>query len=123
MFFGCVAELIQNDSGLDARDAAFGIDLENLSHVLREVKNNGNVAALSGEGGPTAATEKRSAELAADGDGGEDVVGITRKNHADRNLAVVRTIGGVEGAAAIVELHVAADLSSQGFVQPQGIGL
>ena len=123
MFFGGVAEVIQNYSGLHSRDAAFGIDLEDISHVLREVENDGYVAALSGERGAAAPTQQRSAVLSADGDGGEDVVGVARENNADRNLAVVGTVGGVEGAAAIVEFHVAADLRSQGFVQPQGIGL
>jgi hypothetical protein len=113
--------LIQNYSGLDSRDAVLGIDLEDISHVLREVENDRYVAALSGERGAAAATEKRSAELVADGDGGEDVVGVTRENYADGDLAVVRTVRGIEGAAAVVEFHVAADLSSQGFVQPQGI--
>src|ERR1700752_1299029 len=123
IFFGGVAGLIQNFSGLDARDAAFGIDLEDISHVLREVEDDGDVAALSGKGCAAATTEQRSAELAANGDGGKDVVGVTRENYADGYLAVVRTVGGVEGATAIVEFNVAADLASQGFVQPQGIGL
>jgi hypothetical protein len=121
IFFGGVAEVIQDYSGLDSGDPVVGIDLENLSHVLCEVENNRDVAALSGEGGAAAATQQRSAEFAADGDGGEDVIGVAREDYADWNLAVVRTIGRVEGAAAVVELHVAADVSSQGFVQPQGI--
>jgi hypothetical protein len=123
ILFGGVAELIQNDSRLDSRDAAFGIDLEDISHVLREVENHRDVAALSGEGGAAAATQKRSTELAADGHGGEDVVGVAGENYANGYLAVVGTIGGIEGAAAVVEFHVAADLHSQGFVQPHGIGL
>jgi hypothetical protein len=111
--------MVQNDSGLDSGNAAVGIDLENLSHVFSEIKNNGDVAALSGQGGAATATKQRSAEFAADGDGGEDVIGITREDYADGDLAVVGTVRGVEGAAAVVELHVAADVTSQGFVQPQ----
>ena len=69
-----------------------------LRHVLGEVENDGDVAALAGERGAAAAAEQRRAEFAADGDGGEDVVGIVGKNDADGNLAVVGAVGGVEGA-------------------------
>ena len=55
---------------------------------------------------PPPRQSKRSAEFAAEGDGGEDVVGVAGKNDADRDLAVVGAVGGVEGAAAVVEANV-----------------
>ena len=58
MFFGGVAEVVENDAGLHAGDAAGGIDLENPRHVLGEVEDDGDVAALAGERGAAAAAEQ-----------------------------------------------------------------
>ncbi len=55
MFFSGVAEVIENDSGLYTRNAALGIDLEDVSHVLRKIENDGDVAALSSERGTSTA--------------------------------------------------------------------
>ena len=41
------------------------------------------------------------------------VVFVARNDEADRNLAVVRGVGGVQRAAAAVEAHFAADLPLQ----------
>ena len=116
MFFGGVAEVVEDDAGLHAGDAAGGIDLENARHVLGEVEDDGDVAALSGEGGAAAAAEHGRIEFAAEGECGEDVVGVVRENYADGDLAVVRTVGRVEGAAAVVE----ANVSTQMFTQSLG---
>jgi hypothetical protein len=48
VLFGGSAESIKDDSGLHAGDAAGGIDFKNPRHVLREIENYGDVAALSG---------------------------------------------------------------------------
>jgi hypothetical protein len=121
VFFSGVPEVIENDSGLDAGDAFCRVDLEDLSHVLGEVEDDRNIAALSGERGSATTAEQRSAELTADRNGGFDVVGIAWENYTDGNLAVVGTVGGVKGAAAVVETDIAADAFSECFMQPQGI--
>jgi hypothetical protein len=48
ILFGCVAEVVEHYSGLDSRNVAGGIDFKNLSHVFREIKNNRDIAALTG---------------------------------------------------------------------------
>ncbi len=53
--------------------------------------------------GRTGASNSRQAATAA-----IDIVGIARDDEADRNLPVVRAVGGVERAAAAVEAHLAA---------------
>jgi hypothetical protein len=121
MFFGGVAEVIEDNAGLDARDAPFGIDLENVSHVLGEIEHDGDIAALSCERGSTATAKERSAEVTTNGDGSEDIVRIARKNYADGNLAIVRAVSGVESAASIVEADVTTDAEAQGFGKPRGI--
>ena len=45
--------------------------------------------------------------------GRDHVVGVARHDEADRHLAVVRAVGGVERAAAAVEADFAANLALQ----------
>jgi len=49
VFLGGRAKTVENDAGLDARDASRGIDFEDACHVLRKVEDDCGVAALSGE--------------------------------------------------------------------------
>jgi hypothetical protein len=107
--------MIKNDSGLDAGDAARGIDLENTVHVTGEIEDDRDIAAQACERGSAAAAEKRSAEFAAEGNRGQDIVGIAGKNHANGHLAIIRPVGGIEGAAAVIEANVAANSRAQGF--------
>jgi hypothetical protein len=43
------SKAIEDDAGLDARDAARGIDFEDARHVLRKVEDDRSVTTLSGE--------------------------------------------------------------------------
>ena len=122
IFFGSVAEVIENYAGLDTGDAVVGIDLEDVSHVLREIENDGYVAALPRQRCAPATAQERGTEFAADGDRGNGIIGIAWKNYSDGDLAIIGTVGGVKSAAAVVELDVATDVAAQGFVQPQRIG-
>ena len=70
---------------------------------------------------PAAAAEHGRAVLAADGDGGDYIVGIFGEDNADRDLAVVGTVGGVEGAAAVVEANLAAKMAAQRGFQRLGV--
>ena len=110
MFLGGVAQVVKNHSGLHPGGALPGIDFHDVIHVAGEIEYQGDVAALSGERSSAAAAEQRSAVLARERDGGDDVIGVTGKNHADRDLAIVGAVGGVEGAAAGIEADVAADV-------------
>ena len=108
MFFGSVAEMIEHHSGLDPGNAPRRIDLQDVAHVLREIQDHGNVAALAGKRGAASAAEDGRAILARQRDCGDDVIDIARQNYADRNLAIVGAVGGVQGAAAGVETDLAA---------------
>jgi hypothetical protein len=68
---------------------------------------------LSGERGSAAATENGSAIFASEGDGGDYVVSIPREDHANGDLTVVGSVGGVEGASAVVETDLAADILAE----------
>jgi hypothetical protein len=117
MLFGSGAEAVKHDSRLHSSDAALRIDLENLRHVLGEIQYHGYVAALARERRSASAAEQRRFEIATNGNRGENVIGIAGKYHADRNLAVVRAVGGVESAAAIVKANVSAYASAQSLRQ------
>jgi hypothetical protein len=51
--------------------------------------------------------------LAANGGRGDYIVCVFRKDNPDGYLAVVGSIGGVEGAAAVVETGFAAKMAAQ----------
>ena len=113
VLLGLGAEIVEHDAGLDARELANGIELDHTIHVLREVEDDGDVAALAGQARPAAARENRRTELARQGHGRDHVIGAFRNDDADRNLPVVRRIGRVERARAVVETNLSFDLASQ----------
>jgi hypothetical protein len=122
VLFGGGSQVVEHDSGLYSGDAAFGIDFENPRHVPGKIEDDGDVAALSGERSAGAAAEQWRAELAAERDGGHDIVGVAGQHYADGDLAVVGAIGGIEGAGAAVEsdtiANFAANFSTQRLGEP-----
>ena len=113
VFLRSAAQVVENHSRLDPRDAALGIKLDDLPHVFREIEHHGDVAALPGQRGASAAAEHRRAMLAAKADGGDYIVGVSGEDNSDGDLAVVGSVGGVEGAAAVVETDLAAQMAAQ----------
>jgi hypothetical protein len=55
MFFSGVAKTIEDHSGLDSGDTADGINLKDFCHVLGEIDNDRDVAALACQGRAAAA--------------------------------------------------------------------
>ena len=94
------ADAVEHDAGLDVDGAGDGIDCAHLVHVLREVEDDGDVAALAGERGAASAREDGRVEAAADGDGGDDVVFVARDDETDGDVAVV---GGSRWRRAALE--------------------
>jgi hypothetical protein len=121
IFLGGVAQIVEDDAGLHAGDATLRIDLDDLGHVPGKIQNDGDVAALAGERGPAAAAEKGRGKFAAHGNCGENVIGIPRKDDADWNLAVVRSVGRVEGAAAVVKADISTYGRAQSFRQSRSV--
>jgi hypothetical protein len=66
---------------------------------------------LAGKRSASTAAKERSAEFAAGGDSGEDILRVIRKNHSDGDLAIVGAVGGVESPGAVVEPHFPAKSS------------
>ncbi len=89
VLLGFVAEGVEDEARLDAGEARGGIKVEDRVHVAGEIDDDGDVAALAGEAGAAATREDGRAELAACGDGGNDVGGVEGQDKADGDLAVV----------------------------------
>jgi hypothetical protein len=127
MFLSFGAKAIEDDAGLNARDAARGIDFEDARHVLRKVEHDGGVTALSGKRRASAAGEQRSAVVAAEGNGGEDIFFVARNYDADWDLAIVGAVGCVESAATLIEADFSAKVTAEssfkrGSVELRGMG-
>src|SRR5204862_4656077 len=61
-----LAQVVEDQAGLDARESPLRIDLDELVQVLREVDGNRDVAGLAGETRARAVGEHRRAIVAAD---------------------------------------------------------
>jgi hypothetical protein len=94
-----------------------------LRHVLREIKYDCHVAALAGEGGASATTEHGHAPFPASGEGGDYVVIAAGENDPDGDLAVVGSVGGVQGAAAGIEADLSRYLGAKGEFQSGNINV
>ena len=117
MLLGGIAEIVEHYAWLDPGNAPLRIDFQDLIHVLGEIHDDGNVAALAGQRSAATAAKDRSAVLARQSDRRNDVIDVTRKNYSDGNLAIIGAVSGVEGAAAGIEADFAAELGSQSALQ------
>ena len=107
MFFGGVAQAIEDYAGLHSRDPLYRINFEYLRHVPGEIQNNSDVAALSRKRSPATAAQNWRAIFTSKRDGRNYVVYVAGKNDSDGDLTEVRSVGGVERAAAVVEADIA----------------
>ena len=113
MNFRSIAQRIADDTWLNPCVLLRRIHLENPVHVLRVVKHNGNIAALPRKASSRATRQNRRAELTAGGHGCNHVIVVAWKYYADRRLAVVRAVGGVDRARTGVEPDFAAEHTPQ----------
>jgi hypothetical protein len=61
--------------------------------------------------------------VAAQGNRGEDVFFVTRNYDADRDLAIIRAVGCVEGAAPLIEANFSAQVAAERGLKRGGIEL
>ena len=110
---GRVAQRVAHGAGLDAREARGGIERDDAVQVLRAVDDERDVHALAALRGAAAARQDRHAVLARERHRGDDVLHRAGEDDADRHLAIVRGVGGVRGARALVEAHFAGERGAQ----------
>src|SRR4029077_15949301 len=77
----------------------------------------GDVAALPGKTRAGSAGQNRGAILSTCGDGCDHILVVTRNHQTNRNLTIIRSIGGVERATPSVEAHLSLHRSSKLFLQ------
>src|ERR1051325_11390546 len=99
---GRIAEIVKHDARLDARPLMSGIELEDPMHVLGEIHNHSNVAALTGKARAAAPRQYGRAIAPSRGNRANDIVYIPRNDDADRHLPVIGAIGRVKRATAVV---------------------
>ena len=109
VFLRGAPEIVQHDAGLHARQFCFGIDVENAIVIFRHIHHDRDVATLTGQRSTATARENWRAMLTADGDDFNDVVFALRQNHANRRLAIIGRVRGVQSARAVIEAHFAFD--------------
>jgi hypothetical protein len=61
MFFGRVAQCVQNAARLDPRQSPLRIEFDDVAHVLREIDHHGHVDALARNARAAAARQNRRA--------------------------------------------------------------
>ena len=113
VFFRLLVQVIEHEAGLDPRELFLRVDLEHAVHVFREIDDDRDVAALSGQARAAPTTGDGCAEFSAKSDNCNDVVAIARQGDADRDLPVVRAVGRVKRAIAIAKSHFTADRGTQ----------
>jgi len=106
---GLRAQVVEDQPRLDAREAALGVDLQQVVEVLGEVDHHGDVGRLARESRAAAPREERRAVFAAEPHRLDDVRDRAGNDDADRQLAVVRAGRGVERPVARGEPHLAFD--------------
>jgi hypothetical protein len=113
--------MIKDYTRFNPGDAAHGVDFENLRHVLREIENDSDVAALSGERGAAAASEEWGAVITANRDRRENVFSVAGDDDSDGDLTVVGAVGCIENAAARVETNFSAEMAAEGGLERGGV--
>src|SRR5207244_1666026 len=108
-----LAEVVEHHARLHARQAPFGIDLDDAVQVLRAIDDDRDIRALAGEARTAAARQHGAVVLAAHRNGRLDVLDRPGEDDADRNVAVVRAGGRVQHAVAGAEPDFALDLRAQ----------
>src|SRR5688572_10330301 len=105
--FGCRAQIVQNATGLDPRNAFLGVELENAVEIFGEVDDNRSIAALAGKTCSRTSIGERGTELSAHRDNLLYLLDRAWKDDADRHLTIIRSVGRIERSRLSVESNLA----------------
>src|ERR1700678_1162007 len=78
-------------------------------HIFGKVEHHGDVTALAGKTRPAPPRKHWRAKLAARGNRGDDVLYISGNDQSNRDLTVVRCVGGVKRPCCLVKADLAFD--------------
>jgi hypothetical protein len=105
--------MIEWNTGLNPGAFLFRIDLKNVVQVLGKVDHDGDIAALPGKACAATASQDRCAVFACQSNRLDDIFDRLRDHDANRHLAVVGAIRGIESAAPVVKADLTADYTAQ----------
>jgi hypothetical protein len=116
------AEVVVDDTGLDACPTLFGVDLDDVAHVLGEIDDDGVVGGLACEAGAATARHDGHAEFFGGTDNGLDVIGVAGDGDADGDHLVHGGVGGVQESVVAVHADLTGDLAAQAFCDGADLG-
>ena len=99
--------MIENTARLRSAKSFLGVDINDMVHVFGKVDNHGHIAALAGETGATSAGENRRTMGSRQRTAVSTSCNMPGNHDADRHLAVVRSVGGIERACSFIKSHFA----------------
>ena len=102
--------MVEHATRLYVADAIFRIDPQNVVHVFGKIHDHRNVAALTTQACSAAARKDRRSVLARQAHGRFHILHMSRHNDANRHLAIIGAIGGIERPRPFVETHFAIDM-------------
>ena len=106
---GRPAQVVQHDSRFGPGQPPVGIDFEDAGHVARHVDDDCLVARLPGQARTGAASQERRPGLGGQPGHGLDVGVVDGEDDPERDIAVVRRVGGVSGPGRVVEADFAPE--------------
>ena len=102
-----------DDARFDTRGACFEVDLEHAVQVLRDIDHDAGADGVSSDGRAGPPHRQRDAGGGRRGDGGDELIGVTRPDHDSGNYSVERSVRTVEGAGEDRVVHVADAVAPQ----------
>src|SRR5262249_25817859 len=110
---GAFAQMIEHDARLHPRVFLLCIEFKDLVEILGKINNDRNVTTLSGKTGPATARQDWSAVISGKRNSLDHIINCFGNHDADRYLAIVGSIIGIERAAAFIKPNFAADAAAQ----------
>ena len=117
MLLDRLLHFVEHDSRLDAHQLFLRIDLDDAVHVFREIDDDRDVAALARQARAAAATGDRRADISGRPRPWRYIAPIARNHDTDRDLPVIRAVGRIKCAVAVVETNFAANRCAQFLFQ------
>jgi hypothetical protein len=110
---GLLVELLIDDARLADDGLRLSVGVADFGQVLGVVDDDREVDRLARQAGAATAIDDRRPEVVTGTMGGHDVIEGLGDHDADRYLAVVRRIGGIQGLGAGVKADLAVNLLLQ----------
>jgi len=113
MLLGSISQIVEHDTRLNPGALRDRVERLDPIQILRAVEDDGGITALPAKARAAAACKHRHIVAAARRDTVHQIVDCLRQDHADRHLAIVRGIGGVQCLRTGIEADFALEVRAQ----------